>query len=100
MSKKVTLKKILKELKELNERVANIELMNLRPQFDVIPYIQELCNDLRPHEYPAIWHGTTPPTCNKCGKSSNTPNITYVTTSHTTDDEQQTNITVPSQYLD
>lgn len=32
------------------------------------------------HDYPTMWHGTTPPPCSKCGKQSQASTVTWTVT--------------------
>lgn len=73
-------KELLQLILDLQKRVSELEKSNSSQQFKVYPPIPEvfipsvwtveLCSDGGQHQYPFPWHGTVPPACTKCGKSS------------------------------
>lgn len=87
MEKKSELLKRIEELEKLVEQQKTFieQLLLDKQQPFTYPVQQEGdCPMGGWHEYPPVWHGTTPPPCNKCGKAA--PNFGPVWSISTTFD--------------
>lgn len=68
------LERLVAELKqEIKELKAQVDTLSLQTQIMSLTKLPESCV----HVYPAVWMGTVPPSCEKCGKLADELRVTY-----------------------